>query len=260
MSILISRIRKFVWSFSRRGFAGTLQMVVRRLLPGRDDRVAAQHPFDLQHGTDTSGFLGGTALLTGHHHDAYNTAYWAVSPSRARDLLRRWRECLPERNVEAYTFVDLGCGKGRMLMIASELNFREVIGVELHPQLAAIASANSIKWAGGGFARCPIRVQSQDAADIVLPDFPCVLFLYNPFGPPVLKKLLDRLEQHFANRPGQLDILYLSPDFESVFQQRPGYHLLWKAELLQVEGEPEDVVAPGTQACSAYRRIGTADE
>lgn len=254
MTKLVVRIRKFLWSFSRRGLVGTLGMIVRRLLPNADDRVSVTHPFDLQHGVDTSGMVGGAALLTGHPHDVYNTAYWGVSPSRARDLLRRWQESLKGRAVDDYTFVDLGCGKGRMMMIASELQFREIIGVELNPQLAAIASANSIKWASGGFAQCPLHVRCQDATEMLLPDSPCVMFLYNPFGPPVLRKLLDHLERHFPVGSGQLDILYLSPDFESVFHGRPGYDLVWKADLPQSEGEQEDVLAPGTQACSAYRR------
>lgn len=254
MTRLVIQIRKFFWSFSHRGVVGTLRMIVRRLLPNGDDRVSVKHPFDLQHGVDTSGMVGGTALLTGHQHDVYNTAYWGVSPSRARDLLRRWQESLQGHTIGDYTFVDIGCGKGRMMMIASELQFREIIGVELNPQLAAIASANLIEWSGDGFARCPLRVLFQDATEIALPNSPCVLFLYNPFGPPVLRKLLDRLEQQFPNGSGQLDILYLSPDFESVFHGRPGYDLVWKADLPQLEGEHEDVVAPGNQSCSAYRR------
>ena len=226
---------------------------MRRLVPRRDDRASLQHPFDVQNGVDTSGFVGGGDLFTGHQHDVFNTAYWGVSPSRARDLLRRWKESLQEHAIEEYTFVDIGCGKGRMMMIASELQFREVIGVELNSNLAAIASANSLKWASGGFARCPLLVQNLDATEIVLPDSPCVIFLYNPFGAPVLDRLLVRLEQHFAGESGRLDVLYLSPDSEGVFQQHPGFQLVWQAELPQLEGEQEDVVAPGNQACSAYR-------
>lgn len=156
--------------------------------------------------------------------------------------------------MEDYIFIDIGCGKGRMMMIASELPFRKVIGVELNPQIAAIASANAMKWSGGGFARCPLRVLSQDATEMVFPDSPCVMFLYNPFGSPVLRKLLDRVEQHFASGSGRLDILYLSPDFEGVLNEHMSFQLVWKEYLPQGEGEQHDVVAPGTQLCSAYRR------
>jgi SAM-dependent methyltransferase len=250
--------RKFLWSVRRRGAGGTLKVVLGRLGPISKERSLAKqatHPFDLKYGVQTSGLLDGTDLLSGHAHDAYNTAYWGVSPSRAQEVLRRWETSLVGRKVEAYTFLDIGCGKGRMMLIASQLPFRETIGVELNPDLASAAAKNAAHWVASGLAQSPIRTLHQDATEIALPDGPCVVFLYNPFGAPVLTKLLAHLERHFVGRPGELDILYLAPECDHVFAERGGYDLLWKADIPQSDpDEPEDIVAPGPQPCSAYRR------
>jgi hypothetical protein len=39
--------------------------------------------------------------------------------------------CLNNVSVDLCTFLDLGCGKGRALLVASELPFRDIMGVEL---------------------------------------------------------------------------------------------------------------------------------
>ena len=91
----------------------------------------AAHPFDLKYGTDTAGYLSPGQLRSDQTHDAMNNGYSAVAPSVFREACRRWRETLPPSagRVEAYTFVDVGAGKGRALLLAAELPFRKVIGV-----------------------------------------------------------------------------------------------------------------------------------
>src|SRR5260370_30556709 len=88
--------------------------------------------------------------------------------------------------LENYSFVDLGCGKGRAVMMASEFGFREGVGVELHASLAGIAEANVAVWAGAGRAACPVRIICGDATEFVFPDGACLLYLFPPVTAPVL--------------------------------------------------------------------------
>lgn len=120
-----------------------LKKVARRLL-GRPQPAAAiaVHPFDLEHGTDTSGLIERQHLHTGHANDAENTAYFGVPPSRFINAVEQWRATPGTLPVEQYRFIDLGCGKGRAVLLASRMTFRDVVGVELHPELAAVAQVN----------------------------------------------------------------------------------------------------------------------
>jgi tRNA G46 methylase TrmB len=113
-------------------------------------------------------------LLTGHAHDAFTTAYWGVLPSRAREVLRRWRETLPPQRLAEYTFIDVGCGKGRMLLIASELPFRKVVGIELNEDLESRAAKNAEAWRRMGKSRTSIEVLQQDATEMVRPEGHCL--------------------------------------------------------------------------------------
>ena len=100
------------------------------------------HPFDQMHGVDTSGLVPATHLVTGHANDEHITAYYGVAPSILRALIGHWRETVPPYPIHSYTFIDVGAGKGRGLLVASEYSFRKVAGIELNPEMAAIARQN----------------------------------------------------------------------------------------------------------------------
>jgi SAM-dependent methyltransferase len=165
--------------------------------PGAAYAPDTPHPFDLEHNVDTSGHIPGEALATGSTSDLYNTAYWAISPS----TLRQAFAALPFDPAE-YTFVDLGCGKGRALLLAAQQGFGRILGVELSPQLAVIARANTAPYPA-------IEVRTQNAAQITLPDGPVLVFLYHPFLPPLLRRVLKNLLAQQDSRP--LYILFANP-------------------------------------------------
>jgi SAM-dependent methyltransferase len=224
------------------------------------------HPFDVRYGVETSGLIPGRKLAEGHPHDKHSTAYYGVAPSLFRELCRQWRKTKPGFPIGQYSFVDLGAGKGRALMLASELGFREVIGVELSPRMAGRARRNLKLWAETGRARCPIRIETQDAAEFVFPANPCLVYLFNPFAAPVIRRILRRIEQSFA--PEQVDVLYVNHEFQSVLEGRRGFARLWSGtiemepedaqaekEIVHSEGEGEYTTS-GNEECSVYRWVG----
>jgi SAM-dependent methyltransferase len=173
----------------------------------------AAHPFDLTYGTDTGGYLRPDEIGCGGIHDAMNNGYSAVAPSVFREACRRWRETLPSSaaRLEAYTFVDVGAGKGRALLLAAELPFRKVIGVELNESLARIAQRNVTLWKHLARLRAKIRVVRQDAADFRWPRTPLLVFLNNPFDCALVELLASRIAAAAASGPGLVDILYVNP-------------------------------------------------
>jgi SAM-dependent methyltransferase len=230
------------------------------------------HPFDEIHGVDTSGLVPAGHLITGHPNDEHVTAYYGVAPSILRTLIDHWRATPPPHPIHSYTFVDIGAGKGRAILLASEFPFRQVIGVELNPAMADIAEQNIDRWRKAHASDttasplAPIRLLEQDALDFDLPHNPTLLFLFNPFEAPVLKILLRRIETHFANRPGTLDLLYVNAENRNVLDRHPAFTLLWHG---QVPMTPEDHAADlaaiaqqkeygstGDEECAIYRYTG----
>jgi len=189
------------------------------------------HPFDEEHGVRTSGLIPGRFLKTGHAQDRHSTAYFGVAPSVFDGLLKRWQRTKPCDSLEAFTFVDIGAGMGRAMLLASEFPFRKVQGIELNPTLAGIARKNIRKWQAAGRAIASMQIVCGDVLESRFPQGPCLAFLFNPFGELVMRRLLKVLARAFADRPGELDLLYVNNEQEGVIEVQSGFTRLYLGQL-----------------------------
>ena len=229
-----------------------------------------RHPFDLEFGVRTSGLIAGRHLKSGHRHDRYNTAYYGIAPSVFQAMVARWRRCKAVAPLDQYTFVDLGAGMGRAVLLAAGFPYRAVVGVELNPTLARIARKNLARWRAAGRAQAPMRMLCRDATEYRFPAGPCVAFLFNPFGAPVLRRLVKAWSKEFAGRPGQLDLLYVNNEQESVLQRQAGFARLFLGEVRRsredamadrkiLTNQPEgEYAAANWEDCSIHRWMGEA--
>lgn len=142
--------------------------------------------FDARYGTETCWF------------DLFN--YEPAPPRLIEEIL----SALPI-DPAGLSFVDLGSGKGRVVLVASRHPFRRVVGIEHRAKLHATAERNRQIFERAGEARCPIHLMCGDVASHPLPSGPLALWLFNPFGPEVLLPLLARLEGR------EVYLLYLYP-------------------------------------------------
>jgi len=115
-------------------------------------------------------------------------------------------------------FLDLGCGKGRVLWLAaSEYPFGRVIGVEIVPELAEFARANLD--AGRDRLRAgEATVVVANAAEFEIPDDVSVLYMFSPFGGGVFAAVIDNLVASLDRRPRALTLIYAHPELESVIE------------------------------------------
>lgn len=118
-----------------------------------------------------------------------------------------------------FTFIDLGSGKGRVLLMASEYPFRRIVGVELLPELHAIAQRNLDRLTDA--AR--IELVLADARDFEFPNEPLVVFLFNPFPVFVLRAVMENLRrsmQASSSRP--VYAVLHNPEHEAEIARLPG--------------------------------------
>jgi len=122
--------------------------------------------------------------LTGH-------AYYASEPY----LFEQMMQALPV-DFDRFTFVDLGSGKGRALMMAAGYGFRKAIGVEYIPALHRAAQQNIRKFAEEHRdLNTQLESLCMDARDYQFLAEPLVLYMYNPFPEPVFVAVLNKLRQ-----------------------------------------------------------------
>jgi SAM-dependent methyltransferase len=251
---------KLRWSMAQRGLGGTLKFALQRAgrRPDQTGETKPQpHPFDERYGVETGGLIGGGELRSGHRNDVFNTAYYGMAPSRFQWVMEYWIADQTHAALEDYSFIDLGCGKGRAVMMASEFGFREVVGVELHAALAGMAEANVAVWTAAGRAACPVRIVRADATEFMFPDGACLLYLFNPFAAPVMQRLIERIETDFARRTGGLDLIYFNPEAGHLLEAHGGFELLWTGTVpMSEEDQAVDLVASPEDLCSVYRWVG----
>lgn len=252
--------------------AGT-QIKRPRLLKGlsvKDGLV--RHPFDLENGVRTSGLVAGPHLAAGHRHDRHATAYYAVAPSVFHGMIVRWRRCRPAAHIDEVAFIDVGAGMGRAMLLAAEYRFRMVVGLELNPALARIGRRNMARWRAAGRTRTPLRMICADAVEFALPPGPCVAFLFNPFGAPVLRRVLDswahNLTRQRSPQTAQLDILYVNNEQEHILEQQAGFRRLFQGKVRRshadmladrkiLTSQPDgEYAAMAWEDCSIYRWVG----
>jgi len=214
------------------------------------------HPFDSKYGTDTGGYLSPHEIGSGEIHDSLNNGYSAVAPSVFRKACRRWRETLPSSasRVEAYNFVDVGAGKGRVLLLAAELPFRKVIGVELSDKLARTARKNIALWERLGRPRTKIRLLHEDATQFRWPRTPLLVYLNNPFDCSLVENLASKLEAAALSGPGLIDILYVNPACVDALTRGGHFKLLWSAQIKMDEADQlADPYGAYSDQVSAFR-------
>jgi predicted RNA methylase len=205
--------------------------------------------FDSRWGVDTGGITAVRYLSVPAHRRDHAVDHIAIDP----DEFERALAALPV-DTSAFTFVDFGAGKGRALLLAARLPFKRVIGVELAPELHAIAVRN-MQASLPARRRGDVEVHCMDACEFELPDAPLVLYLYHPFGPEVLAPLIRRVVSSYQRSARPIFVVYLNPfhnqlwiDAGFVQQAAAENYTILSAERpaeQSVAVEPEQVVAPG---------------
>jgi hypothetical protein len=102
-----------------------------------------------------------------------------------------------------------------------------------------------------------VRIVCREATEFAFPDGACLLYLFNPFAAPVMKRLVERIEADFAGRPGMLDLIYFNPEAGELLEAHGGFERLWTGTVsMSEEDRAVDLVASAEDICSLYRWVG----
>src|ERR1035438_8549148 len=119
-----------------------------------------------------------------------------------------------------FAFIDLGSGKGRTLLMASDYPFRRIVGVELLPSLHQIAQQNLRQYKNESQKCFAIESICADATAFSFPDQPLVIYLFNPFPESGMRQVFANLEQSLRIHPRPVYVLYHNPLLEHVLSER----------------------------------------
>jgi hypothetical protein len=118
-------------------------------------------------------------------------------------------------NYKSMCFVDLGSGKGDAILMASNFNFHEIIGVEFVPKLYQISREN-IQNKLTEEQQQKVNLLNKDVVNYVFKDIPTVIYLFNPFKEKILRIVLENVNRNIVKsdvvfvyiNPVHIDLLY----------------------------------------------------
>jgi SAM-dependent methyltransferase len=248
--------RGFSWmkeTVRNRGVATTLKIVISTI----EDAC-----FDWRHGTETSRVVDSDQFETTLANRAHAVRYKAT---RARPFLKLLRHL---RLPEGSTFVDVGSGKGRVLLLASQLGFRRVVGVEFSPSLCEQARRNIEIFRRRSRQLSPIEVVQADITQHEWRGDENVFFLYNPFDAVILGQFVEGLRRSVVATPRQVWLIYSAPVHATVLGESGLFPTrktmsFWGTEFhLYTNWRPDQAAmreGADSRASAAHKSPGAAD-
>ena len=158
----------------------------------------------------TAGSVDWRTRLLGVFHSPYQP----TEPALFREMMA----ALPI-DFRQFTFVDIGSGKGRTLLLAAEYPFQRIIGVELIAELHRAAGENIAAWRAQSPARiAPAAIESlqMDAREIEFPETALVVYLFNPLPEAGLRRVILNIEESRKRAPRPIWIVYHNPLLEGI--------------------------------------------
>src|SRR6266436_2027899 len=189
-------------------FLGELWSFLRDSTPEQRRRRYGDVAYDWDHRVDTtSATVHWRSRLLGVFHSPYQP----TEPGLFHEML----EGLGIDFV-GYTFIDLGSGKGRTLLMASEYPFRRIVGVELIAELHRAAEQNIRDYHSASQRCTQIEAVCADAGEFPFSTERLVLYLFNPLPESGMRRLIASLEKSLAANPRPVFVLYHNPLLEHV--------------------------------------------
>jgi hypothetical protein len=179
----------------------------RRIKRRLAERLAAHlsKKWDLKHGVDTGGrvplSLPDVEVLGDHArwgHDVVST------PSSVFSYMANF---FPARRAD-YTYVDIGAGKAKTVLLASDMGFRSCVGVEFASFACKIAQKNLQSYASASTARSPCAIVEMCATKFPFPDGDLVLFFNNPFSEQIWNDVAPRVSD-IANQDRAIAVILI---------------------------------------------------
>jgi SAM-dependent methyltransferase len=134
--------------------------------------------------------------------------YASLDHSLTREVLDRLRLSMEDE------FIDIGCGKGRVLAVAAAYPVKSIIGVEYEPALVNMAKLNMAKL--NIAKRIKISIYQGAAEDFEYSAI-TVAYAFNPVEPDILDPILAKIALDRMKRPFRMAYVMESPAQRAIF-------------------------------------------
>jgi hypothetical protein len=115
-----------------------------------------------------------------------------------------------------FSFIDYGSGKGKAMLMAADLPFKSIVGVEYAKRLYEIAVQNCRTYRSANQRCQSLQPILGDVLDYAPPPGPTVFFMCNPFDETTLRAVFNIWRSRYQRGEGDVRILFLN--MRSIFE------------------------------------------
>jgi SAM-dependent methyltransferase len=199
-----------------RSFANLIREFLWESTPAQRRRRYGDAEYDWDYRVDTtSATVGWRERLIGQFHSAYQP----TEPALFKEMMASLKIDFQE-----FTFVDIGSGKGRVLLMAADYPFRRILGIELLPALHRVAQENLSAYKSDSQQCFALETVCGDAREFIFPAEPVLLYLFNPLPELALIEVMANLDRSLRQFPRVAYLLYHNPLLEHVLAKHPAFN------------------------------------
>lgn len=245
-------ISRVIALLRQHGFRESLNFVARNIRHIVAHRLARR--WDRRHGVDTAGSIQLDSLSIAGPNRKFGNECTCTSP-KSFDFMMR---CLP-RALHGYTFVDIGAGKSRTLLLASRYDFAKIVGIEFAKELVDCSKRNIANFQSE-WQRCrDLEIIEADAAQFALPDSPVVIFFYNPFAREVFDIVLKNIVASLEAKNRDCYVVYGSSSHNAIDWAKPAILASGYFEAMPAKAMPLFFDAVRTIRFAVFRTKGISN-
>ncbi len=168
--------------------------------------VRRAEAFDKKHNVETAREVRLHELKIDSPNVKHGVFYAGTDPKSFRHIFD-----VLQINLENFVFIDLGSGKGRALLMASERPFKKIIGVEFSKELNEIARKNIVSFTNSEQKCRDVEALCQDATLFVPPPEPCIFYVFNAFHAGIVAEVLENIERSCSENSRDIYFIYANP-------------------------------------------------
>jgi hypothetical protein len=128
--------------------------------------------------------------------------------------------------------VDVGSGKGRIMIVAAHYGFTNIIGIDFAKELCASAEKN-INKIRSRFPGTTFIIYCRDALNYPINSTDKVFFLFNPFNKEIMEKFAEKIAFSVKEHPRTIYFIYANPQQKEVLLQK-GYKEVFRIKKLRL--------------------------
>lgn len=160
-----------------------------------------------------------------------SSPYEALNYYVLETLLENFRKLFPLEN----SLIDVGSGKGRVMVAAAHFGFKNITGVDFAVELCAAAEKN-INKIKSQFPGTTFNIYCKNILNYTINAGDKVFFLFNPFNKEIMEKFLGKIDRSVKEHPRTIYFIYANPQQKEALIQKDYKEVFRIKKLRLLEG------------------------